>query len=106
MVDRVIQYLYSTRSRAIYYREDKEGTNGRGRDKGIRDKGRDDRKDGKNKAQLFICASNALFADNSVNRKSLQGYIIKLFRGLIAWRANKQGIVIALSIEAELLALL
>ena len=37
--DKVIQYLYSTRSRAIYYRGDKEGINSRGRDKGICDKG-------------------------------------------------------------------
>ena len=76
MVDRVIQYLYSIRSRAIYYRGDKEGINGRGRDKGTRDKGRDDRRDGRGKAQLFICASDVLFADNTVNRKSLQGYIM------------------------------
>ena len=59
------------RSRAIYYREDKEGINSRGRNKGIRDKGRDNGKDGRGKAQLFICASNALFIDNSINRKSL-----------------------------------
>ena len=58
------------RSKAIYYREDKEGINGRGRDKGIRDKGRDDG-DGRGKAQSFICASNALFINNSVNKKSL-----------------------------------
>jgi len=45
--------------------------NGRGRDKGIRNKGRDNRRDGKSKAQLFICASDALFIDNSINRKSL-----------------------------------
>ena len=45
--------------------------NSRGRDKGIRDKGQDNRRDGRSKAQLFICASDALFADNSVNRKSL-----------------------------------
>jgi hypothetical protein len=31
---------------------------------------------------------------------------MKLFRGLITWRANKQDIVITLSTEAELLALL
>ena len=49
MVDRVIQYLYSTRSRVIYYRGDKEGINGRGRDKGIRDKGQDNG-DGRGKA--------------------------------------------------------
>jgi len=31
---------------------------------------------------------------------------MKLFGGPITWRANKQGIVMTLSIEAELLALL
>jgi len=56
--------------------------NAKGRDKGISDKGRDNG-DGRSKAQLFIYASDALFADNSINRKSSQGYIIKLFRGLI-----------------------
>ena len=49
--------------------------NSRGRDKGIRDKGqdngRDDSRDGISKAQSFIYASDALFTDNSVNRKSL-----------------------------------
>ena len=49
MVDRVIQYLYSTRNRAIYYRGDKEGMNSRERDKGIHNKGQDNRKDSKNK---------------------------------------------------------
>ena len=56
------------RSRVIYYRGDKEGINSRGRDIGI---GRDNRRDGRSKAQLFICASDVLFADNSINRKSL-----------------------------------
>ena len=58
------------RSKAIYYRGGKEGINSRGRDKEIYNKGWDNR-DGRGKAQLFICASNALFADNSINRKSL-----------------------------------
>jgi len=80
--------------------------NGKGRDKGIRDKGQDDGRDSRGKAQSFIYTSDALFTDNSVNRKSLQGYIIKLFRGPIAWRANKQDIVTISSIEAKLLALL
>jgi hypothetical protein len=39
VADRVIQYLYSIRSRAIYYRGDKEGTKGKKRDKGIYNKG-------------------------------------------------------------------
>jgi hypothetical protein len=100
--DRVIQYLYGTRSRAIYYGGDMEGTNGRGRDTGT---GRDDGRDGRSEAQSFICASDASFADNSVDRKSSQGYIMKLFGGPIAWRANKQDTVTTSSTEAELLAL-
>ena len=59
------------RSRAIYYRGDKEGINSRGRDIGIRDKGQDNGRDGRSKAQSFICASDILFIDNSINRKSL-----------------------------------
>ena len=58
------------RSRAIYYRGDKEEINGRGRDKGICNKGRDNG-DGRGKAQSFIYTSDVLFIDNSINRKSL-----------------------------------
>jgi hypothetical protein len=71
------------RSRVIYYRGDKEGINSRGRDKGIYNKGRDNRKNNRGEVQSFIYTSNALFINNFINRKSLQGYIIKLFRGLI-----------------------
>ena len=91
------------RSKAIYYGGDTEGTNGKGRN--ISDKGRDDGRDGRSEAQSFICASDASFADNSVDRKSSQGYIMKLFGGGIAWRANKQDTVTMSSTEAELLAL-
>jgi hypothetical protein len=49
VVDRVIQYLYSIRYRAIYYRGDKEGINSRGRNKGIYNKGQDDGRDGRGK---------------------------------------------------------
>ena len=48
-----------------------EGINGRGRDIGIYNKGRDDRRNGRSEAQLFIYASDVLFMDNSVDRKSL-----------------------------------
>jgi len=71
---------------------------------GISDKGRDDG-DGRSEAQLFICASDASFADNSVDRKSSQGYIMKLFGGPIVWRANMQDTVTTSSTEAEWLAL-
>jgi len=45
--------------------------NGRGKDKGIRNKEQDDRRDGRGKAQSFIYASDISFADNFVDRKSL-----------------------------------
>ena len=50
-------------------------------------------------------ASDASFADNTLDRKSSQGYAIKLFGGLIAWKANKQDTVTTSTTEAELLAL-
>ncbi|EFQ86666.1 hypothetical protein PTT_18034, partial [Pyrenophora teres f. teres 0-1] len=37
--------------------------------------------------------------------KSSQGYAIKLFNGLIAWKANKQDTVTTSTTEAKLLAL-
>lgn len=53
----------------------------------------------------LVVASDASFADNTIDRKSSQGFIIKLFGGLIAWRANKQDTVTTSTTEAELLAL-
>ncbi|KAI1683861.1 hypothetical protein KJE20_06366 [Pyrenophora tritici-repentis] len=50
-------------------------------------------------------ASDASFADNTLDRKSSQGYAIKLFGGLIAWRSSKQDTVTTSTTEAELLAL-
>ena len=52
-----------------------------------------------------MVASDASFADNSINRKSFQAYIIRLFGGTIGWQANKQDIVTTSTTEAELLAL-
>lgn len=50
-------------------------------------------------------ASDVLFADNTLDRKSSQGYAIKLFGGLIAQRSSKQDTVTTSTTEAELLAL-
>jgi hypothetical protein len=50
-------------------------------------------------------ASDASHADNTLDHKSSQGYAVKLFGGLIAWRANKQDTVTTSTTEAELLAL-
>jgi hypothetical protein len=52
-----------------------------------------------------MVASDASFANNNTNRKSLQAFAIKFFSGLIGWRANKQNTIITLTIKAELLAL-
>ncbi|KAF4465435.1 hypothetical protein FALBO_7720, partial [Fusarium albosuccineum] len=50
-------------------------------------------------------ASDASFADNSLDRRSSQAFAMKLFGGMIAWRANKQTTVTTSTTEAELLAL-
>lgn len=75
--DRVLLYLQSTKQRALQL----------GGDTGLQ------------------IASDASFADNAIDRKSSQGYAIKLFGGLIAWKANKQDTVTTSTTEAELLAL-
>lgn len=59
--------------------------------------------DGNNKS--FEVASDASFADNSLDRKSSQAYALRLAGGLIGWRANKQDTVTTSTTEAELLAL-
>jgi ABC-type branched-subunit amino acid transport system ATPase component len=53
----------------------------------------------------LVVASNASFANNSTDRKSSQAFAMKLFGGLIGWRANKQNTVITSTTEAKLLAL-
>jgi hypothetical protein len=53
----------------------------------------------------FVVASDASFADNSIDRKSSQAYVMRLFGGTIGWRANKQDTVTTSTTEAELLAL-
>ncbi|KAL1994660.1 hypothetical protein VTN49DRAFT_2130 [Thermomyces lanuginosus] len=50
-------------------------------------------------------ASDASFADNTLDRKSSQAFAMKLFGGMIGWRANKQDTVTTSTTEAELLAL-
>jgi hypothetical protein len=53
----------------------------------------------------LVVASDASFANNSTNRKNSQAFAIKLFGGLISWRANKQDIITTLITKTELLAL-
>lgn len=63
--DRVFRYLFQTQDFCICYGGDERDFSS------------------------FVCASDASFADNSLDRKSSQGYIMKLFGGAVAWRANK-----------------
>ena len=58
------------------------------------------------KTWSFICVSNISFINNILNHKSSQNYIMLLFRESIAWKINKQDIIIISSIEVKLLALL
>ena len=81
--DRVFHYLARTQGHCIRYG------------------GRDDLQD----ISSFLCASDASFGDNTLDRKSSQGYIMRLFGGPVAWRANKQDTVTTSSTEAELLAI-
>ena len=84
-VDRSIQYLYGTRSLALEYGvTDREQTPG---------------------TPLFISSSDASFADDSMTRKSTEGYLFQLFGGPIDWRCTKQKTVTTSTTEAELMAL-
>jgi hypothetical protein len=53
----------------------------------------------------FLVASDSSFADNTLDRKSSQGFVMQLFGGTIAWRASKKDTVTTSATEAELLAL-
>src|SRR5438034_470465 len=57
--DQAIQYLYATKSRALKYEKNSE-------------------------IQFFICINNVSFADNTLNCKSFQSYIMLLFEKSIA----------------------
>ena len=82
--DRVFHYLACTQGHCIRYR----GGNG-----------------SEQEISSFICSSDASFGDNTIDRKSSQGYIMKLFGGSVAWQANKQNTVTTSSTEAKLLAI-
>ena len=55
--------------------------------------------------EVLIVSSDSSFADDLQTRYSSQGYAMKLFGGLIDWKANKQKTVTLSSTEAELLAI-
>jgi hypothetical protein len=76
-VDRVINYLLSTRYYALSL--------GRG--------------------DTFATYTDSSFADDPFTRWSSQAYVIVLFGGVVGWRANKQDTVTTSTTAAELLAL-
>ena len=50
-------------------------------------------------------ATDASFADNTLDRKSSQAYVMVLFGGVVEWWVNKQDMVTTSTTEAELLSL-
>jgi len=55
--------------------------------------------------KIFICSADAAFADDTLTRRSSDGYLFQLYGGPIDWRAAKQKTVTTSSTEAELLSL-
>lgn len=60
--------------------------------------------DGMLDSDIFLCASDAAYADNA-DRKSSEGYLCTLYGGPIDWRAAKQKTVTTSTAEAEFLAI-
>jgi hypothetical protein len=54
---------------------------------------------------VFLCASDAAYGDDSLTRRSTEGFLFKLFGGPVDWRSTKQKTVTTSSTEAEFLAL-
>lgn len=77
--DRVIKHLDHTRTLAIEYSIDKID-------------------------ESFIFATDAAYADNA-DQKSSEGYVFKMFGGVVDWKARKQKTVTTSTTEAELLSL-
>jgi hypothetical protein len=88
-VNHTIRYLAGTITSAIEYNRDYI----REVELAVQDEG-----------EVFTVASDAAFADNP-DRKSTQGYIMKLFGGAVDWKSGKQSTVTTSTTEAELLAL-
>ena len=78
-VDRVIKHMRDTKNLAIEYSFDSINDN-------------------------VIFATDAAFADNP-DRKSSEGYVMKMFGGIVDWKACKQKTVTTSTTEAELLSL-
>ncbi|KJZ69437.1 hypothetical protein HIM_11166 [Hirsutella minnesotensis 3608] len=90
-VDRIMEYLWSSRFLAIQFNGASNAT--------------DSIKINHSSVPRELrIASDAAFADDPETRRSSQGHIIILFGGPVAWKAGKQTTVTTSSTEAELLA--
>ncbi len=58
-----------------------------------------------NFSKIFLCASDAAFADDELIKKSSNDYLFKLYDDSIDWRAIKQVTMTTSSIETKLLTL-
>jgi hypothetical protein len=83
--NRLIKYLYNTRYLAIEYSADSATFT--------------------TLEPEFRCSTDAAFGDDIDTRKSTEGYLFKLFGGLIDWKSTRQKLVTKSSTEAELVAL-
>ena len=52
----------------------------------------------------MIFTTDAIYTDNP-DRKSSEGYVMKMFGGIVDWKARKQKTVTTSTTEAELLSL-
>lgn len=76
-VNHALGYLYNTRFLAILFSENTDPQ------------------------QIFTCASDAEFGDDTTTRYSTEGYILEFFGGAIGWRSTKQRTV-TLRLETSL----
>jgi len=58
------------------------------------------------KYPIFVAASDVVYADDLITRRSIEGSIFQLFGSIIDWQSKKQAIVTILTTKAKLLALL
>ncbi len=59
----------------------------------------------KNSSEIFLFASDAVFADDELIKKNSDDYLLKLYDDSIDWRAVKQVTMTTFNIETELLIL-
>jgi hypothetical protein len=97
-VDYALLYLYGTKSLVIEFSVEKTTIEAIIKELPVPDLDKDD-------PDYFQALSDVVFVDDIKIRRSSEGYLFKLFGGLIDWRASKQRTVTTSITEAKLLAL-